>query len=111
MPWDQDLDPNSPAYGIASSQARFNRVVAGPGTGKSFALKRRVARLLEEGADPKRILPVTFTNVQPKTCSVKCYKSEFPVVRTSAGQPCTHCVCESSVVKVCYRSLGGSLGP
>jgi DNA helicase-2/ATP-dependent DNA helicase PcrA len=63
MPWDQDLDPNSPAYGIASSQARFNRVVAGPGTGKSFALKRRVARLLEEGADPKRILPVTFTNV------------------------------------------------
>jgi ATP-dependent DNA helicase UvrD/PcrA len=63
MPWDQALDPNSPAYGIASSQARFNRVVAGPGTGKSFALKRRVARLLEEGADPKRILPVTFTNV------------------------------------------------
>src|SRR6202048_1853398 len=63
MPWDQDLDQNSPAYGIASSQTRFNRVVAGPGTGKSFALKRRVARLLEEGADPKRILPVTFTNV------------------------------------------------
>jgi DNA helicase II / ATP-dependent DNA helicase PcrA len=63
MPWDQDLDRNSPAYGIASSQTRFNRVVAGPGTGKSFALKRRVARLLEQGADPERILPVTFTNV------------------------------------------------
>jgi DNA helicase II / ATP-dependent DNA helicase PcrA len=63
MPWDQDLERDSPAYGIASSQTRFNRVVAGPGTGKSFALKRRVARLLEEGADPKRILPVTFTNV------------------------------------------------
>jgi UvrD/REP helicase N-terminal domain len=63
MPWDRDLDPKSPAYGIASSQTRFNRVVAGPGTGKSFALKRRVARLLEQGADPERILPVTFTNV------------------------------------------------
>ena len=63
MPWDQDLDRNSPAYGIASSQTRFNRVVAGPGTGKSFALKRRVARLLEQGAAPERILPVTFTNV------------------------------------------------
>ena len=63
MPWDDDLDPNSPAYGIAASQARFNRVVAGPGTGKSFALKRRVARILEAGADPTRILPVTFTNV------------------------------------------------
>ena len=37
------------------------RVVAGPGTGKTFALMRRVARLLEEGAQPSRILAVTFT--------------------------------------------------
>jgi superfamily I DNA/RNA helicase len=63
MPWDDELDPNSPAYGIAADQSRFVRVVAGPGTGKSFALKRRVARLLEEGIAPQRILPVTFTNV------------------------------------------------
>jgi DNA helicase II / ATP-dependent DNA helicase PcrA len=63
MSWDQGLDPNSPAYSIASSQSHFNRVVAGPGTGKSFALKRRVARILEAGANPTRILPVTFTNV------------------------------------------------
>jgi ATP-dependent DNA helicase UvrD/PcrA len=38
-------------------------VLAGPGTGKSFALKRRVARLLEGGTAPSRILPVTFTKV------------------------------------------------
>jgi superfamily I DNA/RNA helicase len=63
MPWHDNVDPGSPAYGIAAAVARFIRVVAGPGTGKSFALKRRVARLLEEGADPRRILPVTFTNV------------------------------------------------
>ena len=63
MPWNQDLDENSPAYAIAASEARFNRVVAGPGTGKSFASKRRVARILEAGANPARILPVTFTNV------------------------------------------------
>ncbi len=63
MPWNDNLDPNSPAYGIASATDRYIRVVAGPGTGKSFALKRRVARLLEEGAAPRRILPVTFTNV------------------------------------------------
>ena len=63
MAWDDNLDRQSPAYGIASAAERFVRVVAGPGTGKSFALKRRVARLLEEGADPERILPVTFTNV------------------------------------------------
>jgi DNA helicase-2/ATP-dependent DNA helicase PcrA len=63
MPWDENLDPRSPAYGIASAAERFVHVVAGPGTGKSFALKRRVERLLEQGADPARILPVTFTNV------------------------------------------------
>src|SRR5260370_28579712 len=37
------------------------RVVAGPGTGKTFALMRRVARLLEQGAQADRILAVTFT--------------------------------------------------
>ena len=48
---------------IASHQGKTMRVLAGPGTGKSFALKRRVQRLLEEGKDPSRILAVTFTNV------------------------------------------------
>lgn len=63
MAWDDGLDPEAPAYGIAAAVARFVRVVAGPGTGKSFALKRRVARLLEEGNAADTILPVTFTNV------------------------------------------------
>jgi DNA helicase-2/ATP-dependent DNA helicase PcrA len=63
MPWDDDLDRNSPAYGIAADISESIRVVAGPGTGKSFGLKRRVARLLESGIAPPRILPVTFTNV------------------------------------------------
>lgn len=64
MPWSDELDPLSPAFAIAADRARYIRVVAGPGTGKSFALKRRVARLLEEDSiDPRRILPVTFTNV------------------------------------------------
>jgi DNA helicase-2/ATP-dependent DNA helicase PcrA len=63
MAWDDKLDPNSVPYSIAADQSRFIRVVAGPGTGKSFALKRRVARLLESGIAPERILPVTFTKV------------------------------------------------
>jgi hypothetical protein len=46
MPWNDNLKPASPAFDIASAVERFIRVVAGPGTGKSFALKRRVARLL-----------------------------------------------------------------
>jgi DNA helicase-2/ATP-dependent DNA helicase PcrA len=63
MAWNDGLGPQSPAYKIAADSSRFIRVLAGPGTGKSFALKRRVARLLEIGGNPKRILPVTFTKV------------------------------------------------
>lgn len=63
MAWDTNLDPQSPAYQIAADNSRYIRVLAGPGTGKSFALKRRVARLLEGGVAPTRILPVTFTKV------------------------------------------------
>ena len=59
MSWDDGLQ--GPAHDIAATEERRLRVVAGPGTGKSFALKRRVARLLEQGQDPTRVLAVTFT--------------------------------------------------
>jgi ATP-dependent DNA helicase UvrD/PcrA len=59
MPWDDDLV--GVARAIAATDESPLRVVAGPGTGKSFALKRRVARLLEQGIVPCRILAVTFT--------------------------------------------------
>jgi DNA helicase II / ATP-dependent DNA helicase PcrA len=63
MAWHDNLNPETPAFQIASSTNPRVRVVAGPGTGKSFAMKRRVGRLLEEGVEPSRILPVTFTRV------------------------------------------------
>jgi DNA helicase II / ATP-dependent DNA helicase PcrA len=47
---------------IAETEESPLRVMAGPGTGKTFAMKRRVMRLLEEEkADPRRILAITFT--------------------------------------------------
>jgi DNA helicase II / ATP-dependent DNA helicase PcrA len=49
------------ALSIAQTAASPLRVLAGPGTGKSFAIMRRVARLLEEGTGPERLLAVTFT--------------------------------------------------
>ncbi len=63
MAWDDGLEQGSEAYSIAASDNNRIRVVAGPGTGKSFAMKRRVSRLLEEGIEPSEILPVTFTRV------------------------------------------------
>jgi DNA helicase II / ATP-dependent DNA helicase PcrA len=59
MAWDQGL--TGTALQIAATGESPLRVMAGPGTGKSFAMKRRVARLLEEGVKPRRILAVTFT--------------------------------------------------
>src|ERR1700739_4731650 len=59
MPWDTGLHGTHRA--IAAYPGAHLRVLAGPGTGKTFALMRRVARLLEEGVQPGRILAVTFT--------------------------------------------------
>jgi superfamily I DNA/RNA helicase len=64
MPWNDDLQPGTPAHAIAASVHARIRVLAGPGAGKSFAMKRRVARILEiEGVSPERVLAVTFTRV------------------------------------------------
>lgn len=56
--WYAGLD--GPARDFAASEERVLRALAGPGTGKTFALIRRVARLLEEGVPPERILVLTF---------------------------------------------------
>ena len=62
MPWNDGLTGQS--LHVAASDARRLRVRAGPGTGKTFTLMRRIARLLEEeGVRPKKILVSTFTRV------------------------------------------------
>src|SRR5438128_12546317 len=59
MPWNDDLD--GPHLAIAAYAGSPLRVVAGPGTGKTRALMRRIARFLESGVSPNQILAVTFT--------------------------------------------------
>lgn len=59
MTWSTDLV--GVQFDIAASNDNPNRVMAGPGTGKSHAMKRRLMRLLSEGSDPQKILAVTFT--------------------------------------------------
>ncbi len=60
MIWNEGL--RGPALRIAGTTDSPLRVVAGPGTGKTFALMRRVTRLLEtQEAPPNRILVCTFT--------------------------------------------------
>ncbi len=59
MSWNDGL--TGTALAIAGKNSERLRVMAGPGTGKTYAMTRRVARLLEEGCPPERILAVTFT--------------------------------------------------
>lgn len=60
MTWSDDLE--GPHLAIAGSKSQRVGVLAGPGTGKtSYGLMRRIARLLEEGSDPRSVLLVSFT--------------------------------------------------
>ena len=59
MAWNDDLTGS--ALQIASCQESPLRVMAGPGTGKSYSMKRRIHRLLDEGVNPQKIIAITFT--------------------------------------------------
>ena len=61
MAWNDNIDLESSAYKLAISDAHIIRSIAGPGSGKTFAIKNRILRLLEEGVAPTKILAVTFT--------------------------------------------------
>jgi DNA helicase II / ATP-dependent DNA helicase PcrA len=56
---DGDEAPD-PATVFSASASSALRALAGPGTGKTYALVKRLAHLLEQGVDPRRILVVTF---------------------------------------------------
>lgn len=86
MGWDADLDPSSVAYGIAAAPEPRVRVIAGPGTGKSFAMKRRVARLLESGVAPDALLAVTFTRVAADDLHRELQKLDTPGSESLRGQ-------------------------
>lgn len=60
MAWDTDLSDEQSRY--ASHDARHLRLVAGPGTGKTRVMTRRIAYLIEERrVEPSRILALTFS--------------------------------------------------
>ena len=86
MAWDSGLDKSSVAYGIAAAPEQRVRVIAGPGTGKSFAMKRRVAKLLELGIAPKEVLAVTFTRVAAEDLHRELQKLGVPGCEELEGQ-------------------------
>jgi superfamily I DNA/RNA helicase len=52
---------SDPIERIVSTEASRIHIIAGPGTGKTFALENRVQGLLDSDVEPSTILAITFT--------------------------------------------------
>lgn len=77
MSWDTGLTGTH--LQIAQSTSPRIRVMAGPGTGKSFAMKRRIARLIEvDNVPPDRILAVTFTRTAAADLKRELHEMDIP---------------------------------
>ena len=60
-PWLEGIE-GSAAQELIESDAQVIRVIAGPGSGKTTCLKRRIQRLVQkDGIDPKTVFVGTFT--------------------------------------------------
>ncbi len=97
MPWNDNL--TGAALRIAESPNSPLRVVAGPGTGKTFALMRRVTRLLEEGETPHRILVSTFTRTAAADLSCEI---------ANLGASGASDIIAGTLHAFCFRLLSGS---
>ena len=95
MPWNDGLAGQS--LEVAASTARRLRVRAGPGTGKTFTMMRRIARLLEEGVHPRQILLSTFTRVAA---------ADLRNAVVDLNAPGAEQVQASTVHGLCFRILG-----
>jgi DNA helicase-2/ATP-dependent DNA helicase PcrA len=58
--------PNAEQQAVINFQEGFAAVYAGPGSGKSFTLVERYARLISDGVSPDSILSLSFTQTASK---------------------------------------------
>jgi DNA helicase II / ATP-dependent DNA helicase PcrA len=93
--WDKDLTGIHKS--VAADAAKIVHVLAGPGTGKTFAMIRRVARLLEEGAVPEQILAISFTRTAAR---------DLREQLTKLGTPGAENVRASTLHSFCFSILG-----
>jgi DNA helicase-2/ATP-dependent DNA helicase PcrA len=77
-------------WDAAKDQADQIRVVAGPGTGKSSTIERRVAHLLNSNAMPRRVFIISFTRATTAGLFDR-------IAAFCATQPCAGVVAEVSV--------------
>lgn len=76
MAWNDGIE--GPHREIAGNPARILHVLAGPGPGKTFAMIRRIARLLEDDIAASRILAVTFTRTAARDLREQLSQLDIP---------------------------------
>lgn len=69
----------------AQDAAAAIRLIAGPGTGKSATIERRIAHVLNKGANPNRVFVISFTRAT-------CAELETRIAAFCATQPCAQAV-------------------
>lgn len=72
-------------YGTGEALPRALLIIAGAGSGKSNTLAHRVAHLIVHGADPRRILLMTFSRRTASEMSRRVERITVQVLSTSAG--------------------------
>jgi superfamily I DNA/RNA helicase len=94
-------------YEIAATSATPIHVLAGPGTGKTFAMMRRVARLLEEQVSPADLLAVSFTRTAARDLNEQLNRLSVPgATMVHAGtlhSLCFSFLARSSVFDITHR--------
>ena len=61
MAWNDGVDTASPVFRFAISNDDVIRSLAGPGSGKSYAIKKKIEKLLADSVEARKILAITFT--------------------------------------------------
>lgn len=94
------------ALNIAATNDSLLRVLAGPGTGKTFALMRRIARLLQEGSAPERLLVCTFTRTAARDIESELSRLGIAeVARVASGT--VHAVCFRVLSRAAVLAITG----
>ncbi|MDM5178033.1 ATP-dependent helicase [Massilia sp. DJPM01] len=73
--------------GVAAGSARPLLVIAGAGSGKTNTLAHRVARLIMSGADPQRILLLTFSRRAANEMTQRAANVLYRIMGARGGQP------------------------
>lgn len=106
MTWSHMLEENSPAYIFAAFGGVALRALAGPGSGKSFAIKRRIAKLVQDGIPPHKILAITFTRTAASDLKREIYGLNIPDIDQVEART-VHSLCMNILSKDSVLSQSG----